>query len=117
MARYSGFIGYAIPTEIRPGVWDDTIVRRKYRGDVLQQQQRWNQSDKVNDEQTISNRLSIISDPFAIKHIQNIKFVEWMGTLWEVDLVEIFRPRLIMSIRGVYNGPTGEETGITPDSG
>jgi len=103
MAKFYGVIGYAIQEETAPGVWSDTVVERKYRGDVLQNQNRWQSSDKVNDDFVIDNKLSIISDPFAYENIQHIKYVQWMGVKWKVSKVEIMRPRLILTIGGVYS--------------
>lgn|SRR5574344_1002364 len=103
MAKFYGVIGYAIQEETSPGVWSDMVVERKYRGDVLQNQNRWQSSEKVNDDFVIDNKLSIISDPFAYENIQYIKYVQWMGVKWKVKKVEIMRPRLILTIGGVYN--------------
>jgi len=41
MAKYYGVIGYAIQKETAPGVWEDTIIEKNYRGDVILNQQRW----------------------------------------------------------------------------
>ena len=103
MAKFYGVIGYAIQEETSPGVWSDMVVERKYRGDVLQNQNRWQSSEKVSDDFVIDNKLSIISDPFAYENIQYIKYVQWMGVKWKVKKVEIMRPRLILTIGGVYN--------------
>lgn len=103
MAKFYGVIGYAIQEETSPGVWSDMVIERKYRGDVLQNQNRWQSSEKVNDDFVIDNKLSIISDPFAYENIQYIKYVQWMGVKWKVKKVEIMRPRLILTIGGVYN--------------
>ena len=106
MAKFYGVIGYAIQGETSPGVWEDEVIERKYRGDVLQNQNRWQTTEQVNDDFSIDNKLSIISDPFAYEHMQHIKYVYWMGAYWKVKKVEILRPRLIITIGGVYNGPT-----------
>jgi len=106
MAKFYGVIGYAIQAETVPGVWTDQIIERNYRGDVLQNLNRWQVSDQVNDNFTIDNKLSIISDPFAYENFQHIKYINWMGTNWKVTKVEILRPRLILTIGGVYNGST-----------
>ena len=44
MAKFSGVIGYAIQSETAPGVWEDQIVEKSYRGDFIFNQQRWQQS-------------------------------------------------------------------------
>ena len=106
MAKFYGVIGYAIQVETVPGVWDDQIIERNYRGDVLQNMNRWQSSEQVNDNFVIDNKLSIISDPFVYENFQHIKYIRWMGANWKVTKVEILRPRLILTTGGVYNGPT-----------
>lgn len=106
MAKFYGVIGYAIQVETVPGVWEDQIIERNYRGDVLQNMNRWQSSEQVNDNFVIDNKLSIISDPFVYENFQHIKYIRWMGANWKVTKVEILRPRLILTTGGVYNGPT-----------
>ena len=106
MNKYYGIVGYAIPTEIRPGVWDDVIVERKYYGDVIRNTKRWDTTTEgVNDNLNISNSISIVADPYAYNHFFGIKYLEWCGALWKVTEVEVQMPRLNLSIGGVYNGP------------
>lgn len=107
MAKFYGPIGYGITSETAPGVWTDTIVERNYRGDVLQNYRKVSQGESINDNIDVSNRLSIISDPFAMQHFHTIKYVKWMGAAWKVITVDASqRPRLILTIGGVYNGET-----------
>lgn len=107
MAKFYGPIGYGISSETAPGVWTDTIVERNYRGDVLQNYRKVSQGESINDNIDVSNRLSIISDPFAMQHFHTIKYVKWMGAAWKVTTVDASqRPRLILTIGGVYNGET-----------
>lgn len=107
MAKFFGPIGYAISIETRPGVWKDSIKERDYKGDVIRNTSRWNSSDdSTNDDLTLNNQISIISDPFAMNHFHTMKYVGWMGANWKITSVEVKYPRLILSIGGVYNGPT-----------
>lgn len=105
MNKFYGAIGYAIQSETSPGVWQDEIVERNYRGDILQNNKRWRDSGNVNDDYTIDNQLSIISDPFALANFQYIKYVCWMGAKWKITKIEIRRPRLILTTGALYNGP------------
>lgn len=111
MAKFYGPIGYGITFETAPGVWTDTIIERNYRGDVLQNYRKVSQGESINDNIDVSNRLSIISDPFAMQHFHTIKYVKWMGAAWKVTTVDASqRPRLILTIGGVYNGETAPTT-------
>ena len=104
MAKFYGEIGYAIPTETSPGVWQDKIVIRKYVGEVIKSMSRTRPDENLNDELALDNRLSIIADPFAYEKFHAMRYIEWMGAKWKINSVEAnVRPRLILNIGGVYN--------------
>ncbi len=104
MSKFYGPIGYITQKEISPGVWDDVVVERSYRGDILQNIRRWDSTDQKNDNLTISNRISLIADPFAYENFSTMRYVIWMGVRWKVNSIEIQRPRLILTLGEVYNG-------------
>lgn len=105
MARFHGKVGYGETTEVRPGVWEDTITEREYFGDVVRNSRGLREADKVNDDLTVGNSISIVADDHANEHIFAIRYVEWAGTLWTVSDVEVQSPRLLLRLGGVYNGP------------
>lgn len=104
MAKWYGKIGYAETVEVRPGVFKEQITEREYFGDVLQNTRRLQTSDKVNDDINVSNRISIIADPFANENFHSMRYLSFMGTNWKVSTVEVAFPRLILTLGGVYNG-------------
>lgn len=104
MAKFYGKIGYGVTSEIRPGVWDETITERFYYGDVNKLSRRLESSDKVIDDITISNEISILADPFAYENFHTMKYVEYMGAKWKINKVEVRFPRLTLVTGGVYNG-------------
>lgn len=104
MSKFYGPIGYITQKEISPGVWDEVVVEKSYRGDILQDTRRWQVSEHKNDNLTISNHLSIIADPFAYENSSTIRYVLWLGVRWKVTNIEIQRPRLILTLGEVYNG-------------
>ena len=112
--KYYGNVGYRVTEEIRPGIWSpEPYVKRPYYGDILQATRRFSSSDKVNDDVTVENRISIVSDPFALENFHNIVFVQWMGTNWKVSNVEVQFPRLILSIGGAFNADDESESDDT----
>lgn len=104
MAKFYGIIGYVVTKETEPGIYEEVVVENAYYGDVLKDSRRLQERAKVNDDITISNRISIIADPFANNHFHSMRYVEMMGTKWKITDVEVAFPRLILSIGGVYNG-------------
>lgn len=106
MAKYYGNIGFAISGEspANSGIWVDEVVDKPYHGDVLNRTLRWQSAQDINDNATFSQRISIICDSFAINNIPSIKYVEFLGARWSVTSVEIQRPRIILTLGGLYNG-------------
>lgn len=108
MARFYGKIGYGVSEETVAGVWSDEITERAYYGDILNELRSTSSSEKVNDDVRLQNRISIVADAYALGNYLQIKYVEWAGFLWTVQSVDVERPRLILSLGGVYNGPVPE---------
>ena len=103
MTRWCGVIGYAETLEIEPGVWSEEFTERKYYGDLLRNSRRLQGSQKINDDITISNQISILADPYAVQHFHAIRYAELFGTKWKVSSVEVQYPRLILELGGIYN--------------
>lgn len=105
--KFYGPIGYATNTETAPGVWSESIVEKTYYGEVLRNVRAWQSGDNLGDELRISNRISIVADEFSYSNISFIRYVKWQETFWEITNIEIERPRLILTLGGVYNASTG----------
>lgn len=105
MAKWYGKIGYIESKQTEPGIWEPEVTEKQYFGELLNNMSRWSNSNKVNDDLTLANKISIIADPFAYQNFSKIKYAEYMGALWEVSTVDASQyPRLILTIGGVYNG-------------
>lgn len=105
MARFYGKVGYSTTVKERPGVFIPDIEERSYYGELTRNSSKWQTGSSVNDNISVNTEISIIADPFAYANFSSIKYVEFMGVLWNVTAVEVQRPRLILSVGGVYNGP------------
>lgn len=103
MPKFYGKIGFAESVETAPGVWEEPIVERNYYGEVVRNTRRLVTSNHLNDDISISNEISIIADPYAKDNFHSMRYVEFMGTAWEVNSVEVQYPRLILSLGGVYH--------------
>lgn len=106
MARFCGVVGFGYEEETAPGVWVNKFVERTYRGDIVRNTKRWENGESINDDLTIDNRISIVADAFAYEKVFAMKYVRWMGTDWKIRNVEIQRPRLLLTLGGVYNRPS-----------
>jgi len=115
MAKFYGKVGYFNDTaeqtvieddkEVGTGVWVDQITERDYYGDILKEARQWNPAnEKTNDDITLNNRISIVADDFARANFLAMRYIIWDEVYWKVTSVELQRPRLILTLGGVYNG-------------
>lgn len=108
MARFYGSVGYGetVESPSGSGVWVDQITEAPYFGDVTRDTRQLIEGDKLNDDISVQNTITIVADQYAIEHFHLIKYVEWAGVRWTVTSVEVQSPRLLLRLKGVYNGPT-----------
>lgn len=109
MAKFYGNIGFAELVETAPDVWVEQITERAYYGDIVQNYRRLDSDGEVNDDVVISNKISIVADPYANEKIHAMRYVYYMNTKWKVSNVDIQYPRLILSIGGEYHGEDERE--------
>lgn len=118
--KFYGIIGYCETVEEtgdREGNWVDRCTERKYYGDVLRNTRRWDgNQESINDDLNINNSFSILADDYAYGHFYAMKYVAWMGQRWKITNVEVQRPRLILTVGGIYNGPTPRTPSIAEES-
>ena len=106
MAKFYGAIGYATTVNARSGVWEEEIVERTYFGDLNRNMLKLQTDNQVIDNINIANEISIVADPFAYENFHAMRYVEYMGARWKITGIEEKFPRLILTVGGVYNGPT-----------
>lgn len=111
MPKYYGKIGFSETVETAPGVWEETIKERNYYGEVLDysiknqlsDSQITNQSiSSINSNIIVDNKISIMSDLYAYQNFVSIKYITWLGSKWLVSNAKISRPRMILTLGGLY---------------
>ena len=103
--RVSGVIGYAIPTKIRPGVVEDVIVEKKFRGETVRPPSSGpEESQKVNDDLRVGVTISVVAGAYHSTHVHQLRYISWQGNLWKVSNVDVQHPRLTLRLGGLYNG-------------
>ena len=105
MAKFFGKIGYAVTEETVPGVWKNQVTEKDIIGDFIRNTRILKEDDKVNNDITINNSISIVADPYAREHFHLIKYVKdsKTGVAWKVKNVEVQFPRLLLILGGEYN--------------
>lgn len=105
MQKFHGKVGYVTSVEVEQGIYSDGVTERTYFGDVVRNSIRVQEGQSVNDDLTVGHSISVVADAYANEHFSAIRYVEWEGTLWKVVHIELQRPRLLLRLGGVYNGP------------
>lgn len=102
--KFYGKVGFetTITREDDTGVDEERLIERYYYGDVLSPG-RHVEAENVNQTVVVSNRISIVADAFAEENFFAIRCVEWNGHKWLVKSADVERPRIVLSLGGVYN--------------
>ncbi len=102
--RFCGNVYYFDTIETKPGKFEEKLTPREYKGDVLRNTKRNQDSSNINTNIVVNNSISIVADPYARDHFFKIKCVEWQGALWRVSSVDASNPpRLVLELGGLYD--------------
>ena len=106
MAKFYGIVGYVKTEEsTASSVWEDVVTEKTYFGDFVRDSRRWEGRESLHDNVVFNNSISIIADDYATKNLGYIKYVIVEGQRVEVKNIELRRPRIILTLGGLYNGP------------
>ena len=105
--RWSGKIGFVTIAESSPGIWSETVTERQYYGDLLQVRNQIQNGISVNTDPVLSNKISIVADPYANNNMLSMRYVTFRGYKLKVTSIDASSyPRLTIDIGGVYNDET-----------
>lgn len=103
--KFSGMIGFAHTEEVRKNIFQEVIVEKPYKGDLLRKSKRWQSGEQQpNDNLTINHNISIVANQFAYENLHEIRYVVYRGVPWKVTSITDEKPRLILEVGGIYNG-------------
>jgi hypothetical protein len=106
--RFHGAVGYASNVETTPGVWQEVITETQYTGDVIRNTRRLEavstEPPKTNADLSLGNSFSVMADDHAYANFMNMRYVQWEGLYWKITDVEVRRPRLVLTVGGLWDG-------------
>ena len=115
MARFHGIVGFSVFTDNQTtGIAEETVVEKTFFGTVTEHRRNWQASDMVTEDLRVENQISITGNDFAYEHATAISYCEFMGQMWKVTGIRIMRPRIILTLGGVYNGPRPADPAANP---
>ena len=107
MAKFAGKVGFAsgqTESEDRPGIVEEQYEEHLMRGDVIRASKTEEESSSKYDTLRLNNRISVIADKYAYTNFMGIRYVWYMGGKWKVTEAEVQRPRIILTLGGVWDG-------------
>lgn len=111
MAKFWGAVGFAHSVKTSPGIVEEVMTERSYFGDEVRASRQLQYSETINPDLTVGTSIRIVADGYANSNIFAMRYIRWMGALWVVENAIPERPRILLTLGGVYNGPTA----TTPD--
>lgn len=103
--RYSGKLGIAQQTEVRPGVWEETITERDVLGTVKQRTEVLEQGDNILPRYSTTTSISVLSRGLGPMDNSMLRYVTWLGKRWQIASTVTDYPHLTFFIREEYHGP------------
>lgn len=104
MAKWHGVLGFYDSYEKSPGIWKNGVVERPYVGETIRDASGVSVSSSVAPKISPRVQVSILCDDFAMSHISDLLFVEYLGKMWTASTFEYLHPRINITLGGIYNG-------------
>lgn len=104
MTKFRGKIGINRgPIETSPGIFTPTIEEVEVTGEIRSIGARWRNASL---RETVSARhvLSIVTPESSVAEYTEVVYIWWQTQKWAVVEIEYKRPRVELTLGGVYNG-------------
>ena len=94
MSKWFGKLGFVETKETELSVHSEIVTERDCYGDLTRNTRRNQSSDKVNDDISLANTLSVIADPYVTLY----------GGKWKVTDASVEYPRIVLTLGGLWHG-------------
>lgn len=102
--KFFGKIGFASEHETSLGIHKMVPIEKEYFGDVIENTRRYETGSEINSDLKMQNQISIVADDYLHDHSDTIRYVVYRNTKWSVTSIKVSRPRIILTLGGVWNG-------------
>lgn len=104
MSRFRGPIGINRgPREIAPGIFEAIIEEVTVNGEMRNLSARWSQQS-ANESLVAKHVLSVVTPEKSDIDFNAVVYIEWQGRQWSVTSIQYNRPRVELTLGGLYNG-------------
>ena len=103
MSRFRGPIGINRGyTQTAPGVSENRIEEVTVMGEIRSAKARWSQQS-MNDTVSLRHVLSVVTPEDSDIDFNAVVYVVWKGAKWAVTAIQYMRPRIELTLGGMYN--------------
>src|SRR5262245_28550134 len=106
--RYSGALGIVEQTEVRPGIWEETVIEVPVLGVVRQRTEVLDSADRILPAHSTTTSISVPGRGVGPQDNSNIRYITYKGIRWQIASIVDEPPRIVIFIGEKYNGPTPE---------
>lgn len=103
--RYSGKLGLAQSSEVRPGIWEETVTEKPILGRVEQRTEALESSSSVLPQYRTTTSISVLSRGPDQLNNADIRYITYMGVRWTIGSIVFEYPHLVIYIGDKYDGP------------
>lgn len=104
MAKFWGPIGIKRGSrETDPGIFEEVIEEVEVAGEMRNLRTRW-QGHEQRDTVSAKHILSVVTPEDSIIDFTEVVYVVWQGRKWSTVAIQYKRPRVELTLGGLYNG-------------
>lgn len=96
--RFVGEVGFADTVETSPGIFEEQITPRRYRGTVTTDAHRLTVDDTVNGQIKTGAIISVLADKELLTRAFDVRWVMYLGVKWKPSYVDIRHPRVVFTL-------------------
>lgn len=104
--RCSEKLGIVEQSEVRPGIWEETVTEVPVLGDVRQRTEVLDGTDAVLPRYRTTTSISVPARGVGPQDNSNIRYITYRGFRWQISTIVDEPPKIVIYIGEVYNGPT-----------
>ena len=112
--KFHGNVGFVKSVEIKPGVFENQTIERPYYGDKIRSSRRWDTPVEINNKLNLSDEIEIVADDYAWENYGFMAYVVIRNQKWCINYIEEKRPRIRLTLGGIYNGSNRGQESATP---
>jgi hypothetical protein len=103
--RCSENLGISQVTEVRPGIWEDTVTEVPVLGTVRQRTEVLNSADSILPKYGTTTSISVPARGVGPVDNSDIRYITYKGKRWQISSIVDEPPHIVIYIGEEYNGP------------